>query len=258
MRNLFIAVLVTLLLFSCNENKTNETVENEETEIETVDKNYPENIANILEAHGGLDKWNEMKTLAFTMPSDDGNQVITTDLHNRRSLIETEKYKIGFDGNEAWVAQDSAYFNNDPTFYYDLMFYFYAMPFVLADDGINYSDVEPLNFEGNTYPGIKISYNSGVGASPEDEYILYYNADNNQMEWLSYTVTYFSKEKSDKFSYIKYDQWQDIDGVKLPKVLQWYNVENDSLTTMRNERSFTSVKLTKDEMPEDMFTKPTD
>ena len=30
-------------------------------------------------------------------------------------------------------------------------------------------------FEGKEYPGILISYNSGVGASPEDEYILYYD-----------------------------------------------------------------------------------
>ena len=53
------------------------------------------------------------------------------------------------------------------------MFYFYAMPFILADDGIIYEDVAALKFEGKSYPGIKISYESGVGESPEDEYILY-------------------------------------------------------------------------------------
>ena len=48
-----------------------------------------------------------------------------------------------------------------PKFYYNLMFYFYAMPFILADDGIVYEDVKPLDIEGKSYPGIKISYESG-------------------------------------------------------------------------------------------------
>ena len=73
---------------------------------------------------------------------------------------------------------------------------FLTMPFVLADDGINYQDVEPLVFEGKTYPGIQISYESGVGESSEDEYKVYYDPETNKMTWLGYTVTYFSKEKS--------------------------------------------------------------
>ena len=78
------------------------------------------------------------------------------------------------------------------------------MPFVLADDGITYTNVEPLIVEGKEYPGIKISYEAEIGESPEDEYIMYYDADSNKMAWLGYTVTYFTKEKSKDWHFIKY------------------------------------------------------
>ena len=69
-------------------------------------------------------------------------------------------------------SKDKTAYEGNPKFYYNLMFYFYAMPFILADDGIKYTDAEPLVFEGKSYPGIKISYEAGVGESPEDEYVI--------------------------------------------------------------------------------------
>jgi len=76
--------------------------------------------------------------------------------------------------------------NGNPEFYYNVMFYFYAMPFVLADDGIIYGDIAPLEFEGTAYPGISISYKEGVGSSSKDEYFIYYNPETYQMaiKWL--------------------------------------------------------------------------
>jgi hypothetical protein len=136
------------------------------------------------------------------------------------------------------------------------MFYFYAMPFVLGDDGINYSESEPLEFEGTTYPGVLISYEAGVGESPEDEYILYYHPETYKMEWLGYTVTYFSKEKGKEFHFIKYSDWQEVNGLFLPKTLSWYNYENNKPTTFRNDVNFVNVKLSKEVPNEDIFKVP--
>ena len=98
---------------------------------------------------------------------------------------------MGFDGNQVWLDEENdGDYKGNPKFYYNLYFYFYAMPFILADDGINYKDAEPLVFEGKTYPGIEITYNNGVGETPEDRYILYYNATTFNMEWLGYTVNF--------------------------------------------------------------------
>ncbi|WP_353778570.1 DUF6503 family protein [Winogradskyella sp. 3972H.M.0a.05] len=252
-----IFICLLLLVMSCKDNKTVESPVNyEEEQLDVTTSVYPENITKVFEAHGGLDAWKKSNTLVFAMENPEGVETTTTDLKNRRSLIETEKFKIGFDGNEVWMVDEEKAYKGNPKFYYNLMFYFYAMPYVLADDGIVYEDVEPLEFEGKSYPGIKIGYEAGVGESPEDEYILYYNPETYQMEWLGYTVTFFSKEKDTNFRFIKYDQWEDLAGMKLPKAIQWYNYEGSTVKDMRNELKFTGTSASAESMADSFYAKP--
>ncbi|SFZ92453.1 hypothetical protein SAMN05428642_102735 [Flaviramulus basaltis] len=254
MKNVLLIVFA-ILIFSCKSN-TKETTNYSEENLDVTTSIYPESISKVFDAHGGLDKWNSMKSLVFEMQIPEGKEVTTTDLKSRKSLIETEKFKIGFDGKNVWLKQDSLVYKGNPKFYYNLMFYFYAMPFVLADDGINYENVEPLVFEGKEYPGIKISYESGVGESSDDEYFLYYNSETHKMEWLGYTVTYFTKEKSKEFHFIKYSNWQMVDGLLLPETLTWYDYENNLPTTKRNDLKFTSIKLSKEKPDASVFEAP--
>jgi len=248
-----ILLLVAISIFACK-NKTTPTVEYSDENLDVTTSIYPENITKIFKAHGGLDRWNTMNTLKFTMPKDAGNEVTTTHLKNRKSLIDMPNHTIGFDGENVWLKnKDTVQYKGNAKFYYNLMFYFYAMPFILADDGIIYEDVAALNFEGKSYPGIKISYENGVGESPEDEYVLYYDEETNKMVWLSYTVTYFSKEKSKEFRFINYSNWQDVEGLLLPETLTWYNYENNLPTTKRNDVMFTDVILSKENPSDNLF-----
>ena len=82
---------------------------------------------------------------------------------------------MGFDGNSTWLDQDSTYFKGNVDFYYNLYFYFYAMPFVLGDNGILLEDAKSISFQNKDYKGIKVSYEANVGSSPDDNYILYYD-----------------------------------------------------------------------------------
>lgn len=250
-------LLCIALMLSCKQN-TDTNYQNTSTkEVVPVSKVYPANISKIFKAHGGLDVWNSMHNLEFTMPKDNGNEVTTTNLKNRKSLINTQNHSIGYNGEIVWLHnKDTVAYKGNAKFYYNLMFYFYAMPFVLADDGINYENVDPLEFEGKTYPGIKISYNAGVGESPDDEYILYYDAETNKMAWLGYTVTYFSKEKSKEYHFIKYSNWQNVEGLLLPETLAWYNYENNMPTTKRSDRHFTNVVISKEKPNSDLFKMP--
>lgn len=240
MKKTILLLLTIVLFFSCKQDtKTNDS-SNETLDVTTTI--YPENISKIFDAHGGLNKWNTMQSLVFTMPKPNGDEVTTTNLKSRKALIEMPNHTIGFDGNDVWLLQkDTTSYKGNPKFYYNLFFYFYAMPFVLGDDGIKYEDVEPLTFEGKEYPGILISYNSGVGASPEDEYILYYDADTNKMAWLAYTVTFFSKEKTIDFHLIKYDDWQMVNELSLPKTFKWYGFENKVVGDYQREMNFVNV-----------------
>ncbi len=254
-------VLLTLLTLTACKDKNVEPQTPMETEtekpMEPAKPTFPESLTKVFDAHGGLDTWKTMRTLEFSMEKPDGYEITTTDLKERYSLIEMPKHTIGFDGESVWMKNDKgAKYEGNPKFYYNLMFYFYAMPFVLADEGIKYSEAQPLNFEGKTYPGIQISYESGVGESPEDEYILYYDADTHKMSWLGYTVTYFTKEKAKEWHFIKYAQWQETDGLLLPETLTWYNVENNVPTTAKNDVKFSNISLTTDKMNLKMYMMP--
>ena len=215
---------------------------------------YPESLQKIFVKHGGLDVWKKMKSLSFEIEKEEGNEKQMIHLHDRRERIEASNFTTGFDGNEFWVEADTSYKGN-PVFYHNLMFYFYAMPFVLADDGIVYSETDPLIFEGKTYPGIKISYNSGIGVSPEDEYFIYYDPVTFEMAWLAYTVTYFSKEKSGKLGWIRYNDWKTFNGLLLPNSLIWYKTEENKPIEPRNIRVFDKVTVSETVFEDTVFEK---
>lgn len=260
MKHLFYSLCIALLFISCK-NETKTTTEQTESQSETITKvekaKYPETISKVFKAHGGIDNWNQMQSLEFTMVKPTGKEVTAVNLKSRESLITMPNFALGFDGVNVWLDSkaEEAYKGN-PKFYYNLMFYFNAMPFVLADNGINYTIATPLVFDGVEYPGVKISYDNGIGASSDDEYILYYNAKTFKMEWLAYTVTFNSKAKSEKWSFIKYGKWHTVNGIELPETLTWFTVEDNLPVKKRNDLQFTDVKLSKQPLPESTFKKP--
>nr|WP_042286979.1 DUF6503 family protein [Nonlabens ulvanivorans] len=261
MKKILLALITVVLIMSCKtENK--KEVQSPITEVTPVTQidltTYPQAYQEVLAAHGGLAQWNAMQSLTFKMPKENGDEIHTTDLKTRDVIIETEKYQIGSHNGKVWLAQDSTYYPKERArFYHNLMFYFYTMPFILADDGIVYSETASLEKDGISYPGIKIAYQSNIGDSPDDEYILYYHPDTKKMEWLAYTVTRGQGSKSTDFHFIKYNKWQDVNGLLLPQELTWYNSEDNIPTEARGEpRVFTNVDIDASHMGADYYMIP--
>lgn len=239
MKNLlFFLFAISISLLACQDAPAEATTATEETPARVL----PASFTKVLDAHGGLEQWQKMQTLTFDRVNSAGNEKIFVNLKSRHDKIEAPNFKMGFDGEQYWVEADTS-FKRNPIFYHNLMFYFYAMPFVLADEGINYSEVEPLVVDSVSYPGISMAFNDGVGSSPKDDYIVYYNPETFQMEWLGYTATYYSQEKSSKFSYIRYPKWASFSGVALPTELTWYRTEEGKVTEPRNNVKFENIQL---------------
>ena len=244
MKKLTLLFAFTLIILSCKTEKKKEVKEDK----------FPKELSKVFEKHGGVDAWKKQRILSFNK----GEEAHTVDLHSRKSVINHPKYSFGFDGKNVWVS-DTTEYKKDPKFYYNLYFYFYAMPFVLADEGIVYSKTKPLEFEGKKYPGIKISYKSDVGTSPDDNYFLYYNPETYQMEWLKYSVTYFSKKVATKFNIIKYDKWTNVNGFQLPKEIVWYKQDENGNPTEPAGKpvEFTLPLLSQGQLADSFFEKPT-
>ncbi len=260
MRKIIIVTLVLSVLFSCKQVSKEEKVEVDKTPIEEAipdrSKDFPEDIAKVFQAHGGIQAFDEKNSLVFELSNPEGNEKHTTDLKTRHARIETDKFVLGFDGEEAWIKQDSAYFKGNPRFYHNLMFYFYAMPFVLGDEGISYEKVDDLKVDDVSYPGYKISYGEAVGDSPKDNYFIYYDSQSYKMKYLGYTVTFFSKESSEKISLIEYADWNDVGGLLLPKTLKWRAYKNGVVGDVKSERKFVNASASTEKMDSSIFSKP--
>ena len=234
-----IAALFLLLFFAC---KNKPQIVTESVINSSID--YPLEIDKVFDQHGGIELWNSMATLSYDMVRETSVEKQTIDLRSRHEKIEGSNFTSGWDGKEYWVEADTSYKGN-AKFYTNLMFYFYAMPFVLGDEGINYEKSIPLEFEGIKYPGYRITYEDGIGISPKDEYFIHYDPKTYEMAWLGYTVTFFSGEKSEKISWIRYNDWASFEGLKLPNSLSWYKTEEGKTTELRNTRKFENINVSK-------------
>ncbi|MGB5819363.1 MAG: DUF6503 family protein [Saonia sp.] len=254
-----IVTFIFLVAFiSCKEapkKATPDTVPSEET-VKKEESKYPEALQKIFEAHGGLEAWKTKKSLVYEIPKPDNRETHTTNLYSRKDRIDTPNFSMGFNGEHVWLMDKNESYNGDPVFYHNLMFYFYAMPFILADDGIVYNDTEDLVFEGRNYPGIRISYNEGVGTSPKDEYFIHYDPETFQMTWLGYTVTYRSGEISDNVKWIRYNDWMPVADVVLPKSMTWYAYEGRVIKEAKNTVPFENVVLSETAKPDTFYAKP--
>ena len=218
-------------------------------------ENYPKELAKVFETHGGMNAWKKAQILSFNL----GEEIHTVDLHSRKTVINTPKYSLGFDGKEVWLNEDEeGAYKGNPSFYYNLYFYFYAMPFVLADDGIIYEKIDDLVFEGIKYPGYKISYKANVGTSPDDNYKVYFNSENNQMEWLAYTVTFKSNKSNNDYHIIKYNKWENANGLLLPKEITWYQMDENGMPTIpaKPATEFTLPLVSQGKLSDSFFENP--
>ncbi|TMM28606.1 hypothetical protein FDT66_13450 [Polaribacter aestuariivivens] len=248
-----ILLFLAITVISCKNDSKKESQQQEEKNVQK--ENFPENLAKVFEAHGGINTWRKSKVLSFNK----GEEVHTVDLQTRKTVVNSPKYSLGFDGKEVWLdEEEEGIYKGNLTFYYNLYFYFYAMPFVLADDGIIYNKVADLTFEGKNYPGYKISYKANVGTSPDDNYIIYYNPTSFQMEWLAYTVTFNSKETSNKYNLIRYNSWENTNGLILPKEITWYKKDENGNPTepARPATEFTLPLVSEGKLADSFYEKP--
>ncbi len=224
----------------------------------------PDEFNKVLEAHGGLDNWQAKGSLAYHVESMSAGkknlEEYIINLHTRHEKIVGDNYEMGFDGKEYWQwVKDEKMDEKNPRFFTNLQFYFFAMPFVLADPGVNIESLGLKEVEGKPYHGFKATFDAGVGEAPEDQYILYVERESYQLTYLLYSVTFFNKERANSYSARAYKDWHEVDGLLVPKEIirhKWDN-ENDRLGEEVGIVRYPFVEF-KEEIPDEgTFSPPT-
>lgn len=241
-------LLLALVFMAC------ESVTKKEVTTLAYDQpaHHIQEITQVFDAHGGYAQWRQLKSLKYQQ----GGTETTVNLQNRKTRLNSDNQKVGFDGKNVWVYPPTENAERQ-RMRYNLMFYFYAFPFVVGDPGVNYEALEPLNLQDETYDAVKISYGEGVGDSPKDNYIILSDQQSHEMQWLLYTATFGGDEAKDQYSLIKYNGWQKREGVLLPSSLQWYEYDGEEVGEPRGEpRVFEEVMLSLTAPNDSIFTAP--
>ena len=238
--------LIILLLLSCGPkqqpSEAQEAVEVvEKEEVSGVLKPY-------LEAHGGIDRWRSFGTLSYEVLQGEAREKHLFDLYSRKVLLEKEEiYQLGFDGKDVWVSPGLAAFdrNYPPRFYHNLLFYFFSLPFVYADPGVIIEEMEPREVEGKTYDIIRISYESAI-----------FDPETHQLRYRLYTVTFFSGEKAEKHNAISYDQWQEVNGLLVPREFTFRTWDGESFGEEKATDIFENIQFKEGIPDQDLFVRP--
>ena len=153
-----------------------------------------------IDAHGGLEKWYSQSPLYYHFnyrPTEADKTIrdsyILNDYVNARAVhtsADQEGVTYGFDGKDAWHAPADVEPSVSPRFWSLTPYYFVGLPFVLADEGINFEPVPDAEWEGTSYQKIKVTYDAGTGDADGDYYVLWINPETMQVDALNYIVSY--------------------------------------------------------------------
>lgn len=254
MKYTYLLIAISLIFNACKQKDKKET---QKVELSPVAKRtFIQPIEDNLAAHGGLELWDSFSSLKFDRPTKNGVVKHLVDLKSRNEIISKDTtYKVGFIGNKTWVTPDSSAFTN-ARFYKNLHFYFFALPFMAADEGVIHEDLGQKQFNGKLYNIVKLSYGENIGDSPEDRYIMYINDETKLLDMINYSVTYFDSSKGERYSAIIYDSWQTINGLVLPKSFSGYKWENDTLGDKRYDNIIEQVEFDSKPLKLDTFKAP--
>ncbi len=214
-------------------------------------------LTQCLDAHGGIKKWNSFEALRYRLDASGKTSTQTIQLHDRRTYHKADAYEMGFDGKKTWLVGDKKEVpTGNPDFYHNLDFYFFAMPFVIADPGVFLKNGGQMQAEGKTFDVLEVSYGANVGAAPRDIYKLLIDPTTHRMEWLLYTVTYFNQD-SQKMSAKKYLDWKNVQGLLVPTRMENYTFADGVISGEPGApRVFSDIEFFKKMRDASIFNQP--
>ncbi len=245
MRSRILPLLLAVILFSCS---------SPEKQTPELDPDFEK----VLTAHGDWEKWIDAESFSFTLfhETNKTQENHFIDLKSRKNRIDAESFQIGNDGEKLWVSPNrEAYSGRSVRFYHNLYFYFFGIPYIFTDPGVQVEKVANRTLNGISYETLQASFESGTGDSPDDIYYLLIHPETQRLEWLLYKVTYFNPE-NDSFNALKYEDYRDAGGLVFPRILTGYTLEGDSTGSIRYQVSFGDVLLQEEPLDKAFFEMP--
>ncbi len=246
-------LIVFLIIASCKNNTSEEKIPVEPNSGIGNGATPPPVLSfseNIEEAHNKTAFMNK-EAVSFDInlsfggkPRLQGKVSMTTN-STRVRLDKADGTTIFYDGDMVAMTPDTASIKGTR---FDIFTwqYFFAMPFKLTDPGTVWEKQKDRKIDSISYQTAKLSFQSDIGDSPDDWYIVYKDNKTNRLKAAAYIVT-FSKEK-DKAEEdphaIVYANYQTIDNIPFATSWTFHNWNYESgLGEQLGKASITNIKF---------------
>jgi hypothetical protein len=189
---------------------------------------------------------------------NDSRERHSIELRSRKTRQENKAFTIGYDGNDVWITPNLAAYSGNPRFYNGLQFYFFSMPFVFADPGVNVTELGERTVAGQAYDVVRITFGDAVGDSPNDPYLAHFDPSTHLLKLLLYTVTFDTGTPGTNFNARVYEDWQEVQGLMVPRQIGAYQWEEDGerLGELRGISRFENVEFTSEAPNAALFERP--
>lgn len=213
-----------------------QTVQPQTTSIVTVNKgpSYTA-LARSVQSAQGMWKWTKSRCVQTDIQISFGGKVVLngTMLTDRAAgkvrLTYADGTVIVYDGQQVWMSPANAPISK-PRFDALTWAYFLTAPFKLNDAGTHLQSLGNLPLvQGRNMAAAKLTFNPGVGDSPDDWYIVYVDPQSRWLRGMAYIVTYGkSVTEAEKNPHaITYDNYVNLAGVILPRTWTFWNWSQD-------------------------------
>lgn len=154
----------------------------------------------------------------------DGRMIFTTEVGHSRLELADGTVAV-FDGERAWVSPAAA---DLPQARFHLLTwpYFLAAPFKLRDPGAHLEDLGTRPHDGVDHPAARLTFDPGVGDSPDDWYVVYRDPSNDRLAAMAYVVTYggrSAEEAGAEPHAITYHDFEQVDGATVSATWRMWN-----------------------------------
>ncbi|MEX0967968.1 MAG: hypothetical protein WD077_12070 [Bacteroidia bacterium] len=178
----------------------------------------------IEEAHR-KEAWQQEQVLKTRIAYFSGEEVrfagwMYMETNGSKSRFELDNGSIAvFDGEKAWVVPDTGF--QKARFHLLTWPYFLAAPYKLNDPGSHLTDLGTRTLQGAELPAAKLTFDEGVGDTPDDWYIAYMDQETKRLKALAYIVTYGKPEENaeDDPHALIYDEFVMVN--KIPVATEW-------------------------------------
>lgn len=223
---LSIGICFAMLTVSCsNESKNVENSTNVEDTSATAEVKEPTEadklVRKIATAHNS-ELFMQQGAIQFDLDLMFGgksrfNGTITMTPNGSRVKMTDSSNTMLWDGKKSMILPDTT---NEKGVEFALLTwsYFFAAPYKLADPGTfhEFLGEQPLN--DKMYPATKLTFNDGVGQTPDDWYIVYKDKDSDLLAAMAYIVTAggTSIEEAEEDPHaITYEAYADVMGIQV-------------------------------------------